>query len=164
MKKLIALIALFMFAAVMSYASESLSADGTDKAKIIQDATLTHEDGALDFGVLIRGTSQGTATVQPAANPAPTYSIVKPATGATSADHFTLANLDTDTEYSVSVPAGVTLSGPSSSTMAATLTKNIGATVSGVSSQDIYIGGTLTVASDQTLGEYEGTYTITVTY
>lgn len=165
MKKLIGLFVLLVFAAGMSYASESVSAQGDARAKIIQAATLTHANSAaLDFGVIIRGTG-GTVTLTPANPTVATYSSgVKAATGAVSADHFTLADLDEHTTYTVNVDDSVTLSGPSSSTMTATLTDNTEGTVSDVTSKEIYVGGELTVGASQTLGQYLGHYNVQVTY
>ena len=91
MKKLIGLIALFMFAAVMSYAAETVSATGTAKAKIIQAATLTHATGAaLDFGVLVADSDGGSVVVPAVASPTPTDTGIKRASGNVTSDHFTL--------------------------------------------------------------------------
>ena len=163
MKKLLGLLMLFAFAAVMAHAVESVSDDGTAKAKIIQAATLTHQDGALDFGTLIADDDGGTSTLEAVASPAAQDSGIKRVTAhPVSSDHFKLENLDGDTTYTVSVPASVTITN-GTQTMSVALTKS-NATVSGATSKDLYVGGTLTVGANQAVGEYEGTYQMTVTY
>ncbi len=164
MKKLIGLLVVFAVAATMAYAA-TVNADGQAKAKIIQAPTLTHvDDAALDYGVVIRN-SGGSVVIPAVASPTATYNTVAPATGAISADHFTLTGLDTVTTYSVSIPASVTLNGPNSATMSSTLVLSENpATVSGVETKDLYVGGTLTVGSSQELGSYIGTYNMVVTY
>lgn len=162
MKKLIGLLVVFAVAATMAYAA-TVNADGQAKAKIIQAPTLTHvDDAALDYGVVIRN-SGGSVVIPAVASPTATYNTVAPATGAISADHFTLTGLDTATTYSVSIPASVTLNGPNSATMSSTLVLS-DATVTGAETKELYVGGTLTVGSSQELGSYTGTYNMTVTY
>ncbi len=163
MKKLLGLLMLFAFAAVMAYAAEDLTANGTAKAKIIQAATLTHQDGALNFGTLIADDDGGTSTLAAVAGPTAQDSGINRVTAdPVSSDHFKLENMDTGTTYAVSVPASVTISN-GTQTMSVALTKS-DATVSGVASKDLYVGGTLTVGSDQAVGQYQGTYQMTVTY
>lgn len=155
-----------MFAAVMSYALETLTATGTAKAKIIQAATLTHEDGALNFGTIIPGTSAGTVTLAATASPtAVDSSEIKGRVDAdpVSSDHFTLANLDSGTTYTVSVPANVNISNGTQ-----TMTVDLNPSTTSVSSvsgtQAIYVGGVLHVGANQVPGSYTADYTMTVTY
>lgn len=165
MKKLIGLIALFMFAAVMSYATETVSDTGTAKAKIIQAATLTHEDGALDFGTIIPGTSAGTVTLDAVATPTAQDSdeiAGRVDANPVSSDHFTLANLDTGTTYTINVPATATITSGGNN-MTVDLTKS-DTTVTGVASKVFYVGGVLHVGANQTAGSYTGSYTVSVTY
>lgn len=165
MKKLLGLLMLFAFAAVMAHAAENVSvqAEGTAKAKIIQAATLTHQKGALDFGTLIADDDGGTSTLEAVASPTAQDSGINRVTAVpVSSDHFKLENMDTATTYTVSVPASVTISN-GTQTMSVALTKS-NDTVSGATSKDLYVGGTLTVGNNQAVGEYEGTYQMTVTY
>lgn len=165
MKKLIALIGLFMFAAVMSYAVETLTATGTAKAKIIEAATFTHEDGALDFGTIIPGTSAGTVTLGAVATPTAQDSdeiAGRVDADPVSSDHFKLEHLDTATTYTVSVPASVTISNGSQNMTVDLVGSD--ASVTGVASKNIYVGGVLHVGGGQATGAYSNTYTVTVTY
>ena len=166
MKKILGLLMLFMFAAVMSYAAESTSTTGTAKAKIIQAAVIEEASGAaLDFGTIVADTDGGTVQVTASSNPARNPSGIKVAGNDFSADHFVMSNLDADTEYSVAVDPSVTLSKQGATDMSATLVLSNGdSTVTGVTTKDVYVGGTLTVGANQAAGEYSGTYSITVTY
>ncbi len=165
MKKLIALIGLFIFAAVMSYAAETVSANGTAKAKIIQAATLTHANGAaLDFGVLVADSDGGSVVVPAVVSPTPTDTGIKRASGNVTSDHFTLANLDTATSYAVAVQDSVTIKNGNNDTMTVSPLTVSETPVTGVTSKELYVGGTLTIGSDQPSGDYTGDYTVTVTY
>ena len=163
MKKLIGLLVVFAVAATMAYAADDVTATGEAKAKIIQAATLTHETGALDFGTIIPGASAGTSTVAASASPSPNDSNLGGRVGNTvTADHFTLANLDTATTYTVSVPASVNISNGSE-----TMTVDLNASptsVNGTATQAIYVGGVLHVGASQAVGSYSANYTMTVTY
>lgn len=165
MKKLFGLVMVFMFAAVMSHATETLTAQGTAKAKIIQAATFVHASGAaLDFGTIIPGANEGTVTLSAVATPTPVDNQIGGRTSdPVSSDHFVLGNLDTGVTYHVSVPASVTITNANSDTMSVALTGS-DTDVTGVTSKDIYVGGVLTVGASQAVGEYEGNYTVTVTY
>lgn len=157
---------LFAFAAVMAHAAESVSvqAEGTAKAKIIQAATLKHATGAvLNFGTLIADNDGGTSTLEAVAGPTAQDSGIQRVTAdGVSSDHFTLENLDTATKYTVAVPASVTISN-GTQTMSVDLTGSADE-VTGVGSQDLYVGGTLHVGANQAVGQYTGDYTVTVTY
>lgn len=165
MKKLIALFMLFTFAAAVSYAAQEINATGTAKAKIIQAATLTHEDGALNFGTIIPSGSAGTVTLDAVASPTAHDSdeiAGRVTADPVSSDHFTLANLDTATTYTISVPPTATITS-STNNMTVDLTKSE-PTVTGTASKVFYVGGTLHVGANQAVGSYEGNYTVTVTY
>lgn len=165
MKKLIALVTLFMFAAVMSYAAETVSATGTAKAKIIQAATLTHATGAaLDFGVLVADSDGGTVVVPAVATPTPTDTGIKRASGDVTSDHFTLANLDTATSYAVSLPSSLVIKNANEDEMTVSSFTVSETPVTGVTSKELYVGGTLTIGANQASGSYQGDYTVTVTY
>ncbi len=164
MKKLLGLLMLFAFAAVMAHAAEDLTANGTAKAKIIQAATLTHVTGAvLNFGTLIADADGGTSTLAAVASPeASDTGINRVTADPVSSDHFKLENMDTATTYAVSVPASVSISN-GTQTMSVALTGSNGS-VTDATSKDLYVGGTLTVGANQAVGQYTGDYTVTVTY
>ena len=167
MKKLLGFLMLFVFAAVMSYAAESTSDQGQAKAKIVSAATIAHQTGALDFGTIFKNTTGGTVTVQNAAAPAPAYSDVTAAgSAATSSDHFVLNNLDTGTIYSLAFttsPITIAKEGDDTKIMSVALTLSDDL-VTGVTTKDVYVGGTLTVNGNQDEGQYTGNYTVNLTY
>ena len=78
---------------------------------------------------------------------------------------FTVTGDDNET-FKITKPATITLSGPSTSSMI--ITTSISGNTTGVSTTSnsyvFYIGGTLPVASNQTVGAYTGTYEVTVQY
>ena len=164
MKKIIVMFGLLVVTSVMANALETITDNGgTAKAKIIQAANLQHQDGALDFGVLIADDDGGSSTLEAVAAPTAADTGLKRATGAVSSDHFVLSNLDTATTYHVSIPASVTITKTGGETMTVALALS-DATVTGVATKDLYVGGTLTVGGNQAAGEYTGDYTMTVTY
>ena len=166
MKRLFGLVMLFMFAAIMSHATETLTDTGTAKAKIIEAATFSHVSGALDFGTIIPGTSAGTVTLGAVASPSALDSAEiggRVTADPVSSDHFTLGHLDTATTYTISVPATVTISNGATGSMVVDLNPSA-TSVTGVSSADLYVGGVLHVGANQETGAYQNSYTVTVTY
>jgi len=166
MKKLIALVALFMFAAVMSYATETTTGTGTAKAKIVAAATIEEVSGsALDFGTIFKKTGGGTVTLTADPSPSRTSSTLTFGAAGFSSDHFLMSNLDVGTTYSLSVPDSVTITKEGGSeTM--TVVPNVAPTSfsADAATKDVYVGGVLTVGDDQAIGQYSGTYLVTVTY
>ena len=168
MKKLIGLFVLLVFAAAMSYAAENVTADGQAKAKIIQAATLTHvTNAALDFGSLIKDADGGSSQLDPVASPTAHDTGLQRVTAVgVSSDHFTLAGLDSATTYNLSVqsPVTITKSGGSETMSVAPTLSETQIQNPAQATKDIYVGGTLTVGSDQAVGDYSGSYTVTLTY
>ena len=165
MKKLIGLFVLLVFAAGMSYAAETGAVAGQAKAKIIEEVDLQHvSNAALDFGTIIN-TSGGTVTIPANSNTAQYSSGVAAASGSTTRDQFTITGLSAGTNYTVEVDSSVTLEGPSAGDeMTATLSPSITSAIQGPSDVTLYVGGVLTVASDQAVGDYLGSYNVNVTY
>jgi len=157
---------LFAFAAVMTHAAENVTTQGTAKAKIIQAATLEKGQTDLDFGTIVANTNGGTVAVTAAKQAERTPQNIQVVTASGfSAGEFKLSNLDTDTTYHVSVDPSVPLQKAGATDMSAMLTLSAGDdTVHNVTSKTFYVGGTLTVNGNQTAGQYQGTYNVTVTY
>ena len=166
MKKIILVVCVFLFAAVMTHAAEDLTVQGTAKAKIIQAATLQKGATDLDFGTIVADTDGGTVAVTAAKQAARNPQNIQVVTDSGfSAGEFELSNLDTDTTYSVSVDSNVNLQKSGATDMPATLTLSAGDDeITGVTSKKFYVGGTLHVGNDQPAGQYTGTYQVSVTY
>ena len=166
MKKIMLLVGLFLFAAVFASAVETVTATGTAKAKIISAATVSHENNrALDFGTIIPGTGAGSVVLTAVDSTVKTDSNLGGRVDADpySSDHFTMSNLDVGTTYAVSVPATITIKNPENDEM--TVTPSLSdSSVTGVTSKEIYVGGTLAVPAGQANGQYQADYLLTVTY
>lgn len=136
------------------------------KAKIIQAATLQKGATDLDFGTIVADTDGGTVAVTAAKQAERNPQNIQVVTDSQfSAGEFELSNLDTDTTYHVSVDSSVNLQKSGATDMPAELTLSAGDDeVHGVLSKKFYVGGTLTVNGNQTAGQYEGHYNVTVTY
>ena len=118
----------------------------------------------LNFGKIAATAAPGTVTVDASGtlgSSTPNL-IVAGSTG--SVPTFTVtggANLS----YSTNIPASVTLNGPSSSSMIATLAKSGGASsLSGTGSDTFKVTGSLAVGANQTPGTYHNTFDVTVQY
>lgn len=166
MKKLIALVALFMFVAVMSYATETTTGTGTAKAKIVAAATIEEVSGsALNFGTIFKKAGGGTVSMTAAESTSRTSSTLTFATGGYSSDHFLMSNLDVGTTYNLSVPASVSITRDGGSeTMTVAPVLSVTSFEADAATKDIFVGGTLTVGDNQAVGQYSGTYLVTVTY
>ena len=166
MKKLIALFMLFTFAAAVSYAAQTVAATGQAHAKIVVAAAISHDTTVLDFGTLVKPTSAATVELTAAPTPVVTDSsgLVR-AAGATSADHFSLTNLENGVTYTVVIPATATIQDSASHTMTVDLTPSASSfTGTAGGTDDLYVGGTLHIGANQDAGDYTGSYTVSLTY
>ncbi len=167
MKKLIGLSMLLVFAGTLSYAAKTDPVNGTAKAKIVEAVTLTHATAdALNFGIIVKPGQATTVTVGAAAsNPSVNDGDgVQHVGGETiSSDKFTVSGLG-DAQYAVNLPtSAATLNGSVSGSMTVdTFTTN--AAASGNTASEFYIGGTLHIGAAQPVGEYTGSYPISITY
>ncbi|MGA7617407.1 MAG: DUF4402 domain-containing protein [Thermoanaerobaculia bacterium] len=123
-------------------------------------------DSALNFGSFIVGPSAGTVTVAP--DGTRTVSGVIPiATGSFNAASFTVTVSGSgNPHYLITIPAGLTLTGPGGATMSVdTFLSN--PAISGIASpparQDtLAIGATLRINANQQSGAYNGVFPVTV--
>lgn len=165
--------AIIMTAAVASaapaLAQSSATATANGSTTIIRPITLT-KNTDLAFGRIVRPTT-GTGTVA-IANTADTVTAGSGAVAiasTTSRAQFTIDGEGAQA-ISVSVPATMTLNGPSASTISVALSGDLGATstLSGTSgnagNQTLFVGGSFNLPSTQTTGAYSGTFNVTVAY
>ena len=126
------------------------------------------KESNLSFGFASPGPGAGTVTVTAEENPQRTASGVAsllPSAGAVSAAKFRV----TGTPYAsvnVSVPDGTTLFHEGgSSNLNLDLTSSATSLQLGASGENVfYVGGTTTFLSGQQLGQYTGTFTVTISY
>jgi len=165
-------------AAVAFAANTNAATDtGTADATVIQPITIT-ADQSLSFGKFVKGATGGTVVLTTAGARTATGDVVLSTAGAfESAGIFTVTG-ETDSTFSITVPATVTLTeaGTSTtmeittfsdldgSTAMTTAAGNVtGGTLTG-GTQTLYVGGELAVGATQVSADYTGTYDVTVEY
>lgn len=125
--------------------------------------SLSHDSGAaLDFGEICRSRSQQTITVNP--NGTGTSPNAFCQLTHTRADSFTVTG-NTGQSFSVTLPASATISNGNNSMTVSNFTSSC--SVSCVLSNFTHtfkVGGTLTVPANAAIGEYTGTYSVSITY
>lgn len=125
---------------------------------------------SLSFGSFVAGTG-GTVTVSPASIRSATGGVTLISSGAGAASQATISGTLGST-YSITLPANnsVSLSDGNAHTMAVNQFASNPAATSGstglllVGSQNLLIGATLSVTNNQVVGNYSGTFSVTVTY
>ncbi len=119
----------------------------------------------LDFGDVFRGPSAGTVLLTAAG--VRTSSLTLGALHAVSAAAFTVTG-GANATYAITLPTSITLTGPAGSTAMTvdTFTSNPGSTgtLSSGGTQVLTVGASLDVGANQADGDYNGTFTVTVTY
>lgn len=147
-------------------ASSYQSADFEFTFTIIGDSSLEHDTGAeLDFGTICASSAQQTLTVTPAGAIGPSSTNACPTT--VTADSFTFSNPDS-VSFSVTLPSSATLTNTSGG--GGTLTVNNftyscgGSCVVSSGSKTFTVGATLNIPSSPIVGEYTGTYPVSVTF
>ena len=135
-------------------------------ALIVTPITLSNNE-TLEFGEIVKSASGGDVIITASGTPTrtPSGDLTFMPSDVWRPSKFTVTGDDAET-FSITKPANITLNGPSSSSMI--ITTSISGSITGVSTSSnsyvFYIGGTLPVASDQTVGAYTGTYEVTVQY
>jgi hypothetical protein len=165
MKKIFVLT--FLFSAIMISSFAQITKTASAAANIITPITLV-KDLDMSFGnIAVNPTAPGGTVTLPASSTATrTYTggITLPAvTGLVQAAKFTV-NGEGTSAYSIAIPGSIIITS-SANTMTIVPVSNpsgSGALVGGT--QDIYVGGTLTVAAAQAVGSYTGTFNVTVNY
>ncbi|MFL0354956.1 DUF4402 domain-containing protein [Erythrobacter sp. GH1-10] len=139
------------------------TATGAATAEVVAPITITHTVGAvLDFGTFTAGTAAGTVTVDQAGVGSTTGDAVHVATSVESADAFTVSG-DANRGFDI-VAAGGTVAELGGATMAFTTDAPATGTLDGTGAASFTVGGTLSVAANQTPGVYSGSYVVTATY
>jgi hypothetical protein len=155
---------LSLTAAVASaQAAGSATATASAFAKVITPIAIT-KTADLNFGTIISGPA-GNVTVSPAG--------IENATGATvlnpnpnvSAALFSVTG-EPSTAYSIALPSSISITNGAQSMTVSAFTSNPtpGGVLSAGGSQALQVGATLAVATNQAIGNYSGTFSVTVAY
>lgn len=146
--------------------AHAVAQNATASAKIVAPLLISNTAG-LRFGDIAPHLSNsGTVEIETDSDKVCDANLTCFTTSPTGAAAYTVTGY-ADAVYDISVPASVTLNGSGSSagqSMTATLvgSKASGTLVSGT--DNFTVGGTLTVGANQAVGDYSGTYIVTVTY
>ncbi len=167
-----------LLAAPAVFAQSSATASNVQaSARIYVPITVSLTNGGMSFGdIFANATTGGDVTLDPKSNLCTaTGGPTTATTGTVSAAAFKVTGKRNAT-YAITLPAGATLAGPGSSSM---VVSNFTASVNGATasstatgllpsvanaSQTFTVGGTLTLAANQTDGDYAGTFDVTVAY
>ena len=154
---------LVSLAAVAAHAQSSASATASALAKVISPIAIT-KTADLNFGTIITGPA-GTVIVSPAG--------VETASGATvvnpnpnvSAAQFSVTG-EPSTAYSIALPSTITITNGAQTMTVDNFTSNPTPTglLSGAGAQSLAVGARLNVLANQAVGNYAGTFTVTVAY
>lgn len=161
-----------LLAAVVAGASfgahQASAADATANgtAEVITAISIS-KTADLRFGKFAAGTG-GTVVMSTAGSRSATGAVVLSTIDAGGAASFTVSGAG-DATYAVTLPSSATITHSTDSTKTmsiGTFTSNPSSTgtLSSGGSQTLAVGGTLTVASAQTVGSYTGTFTVSVEY
>lgn len=142
-----------------SGAAQAATADGTARATILQQVTVTNTSD-LQFGTVAIGTGGGSVAVSTAG--ARTCATTLVCTGATTAAGFNVSGA-TGMTVGISHPGSVTLTDGSGNNMTATIASSATSLVL-AGGDSFRVGGSLNVGATQAAGAYAGTFTVTVNY
>ncbi len=146
---------------LVSGAANAATADGTARATILQQVTVTNTSD-LQFGTVAIGTGGGAVTV--ATGGGRTCATTLVCSGATTSAGFSVSGA-TGMNVGISVPGSVTLTETGGATMSAALASSATSlTLLGTAADAFRVGGTLNVGGTQAAGAYAGTFTVTVNY
>ena len=161
------LILIILFSGFVASSFAQIAATATASANIITPISIA-KDLNMSFGnIAVNPTSPGGTVTLPAASSSTrsfTGGITLTAvTGLVQAAKFTVTGEGTSA-YTVTIPGTISIaSGTNTMSIVPVSNPNgSGALVGGT--QDIYVGGTLTVGATQAVGIYSGTFNVTVNY
>lgn len=154
---LLGTLALIVLIPAAGMAQTSDSATATANANIVAPITITWA-ADLDFGDIVAdATSAGTVTVDLAGA---ATAVTVQSLGGSAAAAFTVTG-ESGMAYDVTADPTVTLTGTGVD-MTATLNPDCGGCI--VGTDDVLVGGELTVGAGQLAGGYSGTFNVTVSY
>ena len=152
--------ALFALIAGTSFAQNSANAEASTFAEIVEPLKIV-KNNDLDFGRIIGGTAGGgTVTISAEDGATRTIGAALDAPGGNiQAAEFSITS--SDYTYGITM-TNTDLTATGLTNMEFSPVSSLGSSSTG--DKTLYVGGALTVGSDQEAGEYEGTVTVTVSY
>ncbi|NBC36914.1 DUF4402 domain-containing protein [Novosphingobium sp. FSY-8] len=164
MKKMLLAVGLLAMTSAPAIAGSgsTSTATGTATANVVAPVVLSHNSGAaLSFGRFTTGTG-GSVVVATSGSGSTTADVTFVPGSTTTADAFSLSG-DPSRSYAVSTTAGSVSNGSKTMPFTTQPSANTGA-LNSAGSGSFTVGGTLTVAGNETAGSYTGSYSATVTY
>lgn len=165
LSRLSLLAAVMAVAGTFSTGALAATASGTANATVLQPIAIT-AGTALNFGTFSGNASGGTVKVSTGSVRTLTGSVVVASGNTPTAGTFSVTGTGTST-FGITYPANFNVtSGANTMSVdvsAATNTNPTTGTLAG-GTATLSVGGTLTVAANQTAGAYTGSYTMTVEY
>ena len=146
--------------AMNASAAQAATAQGTAKAKILRQITLTNTSD-LQFATIISGATASTVAVSTAGGV--TCGAGLTCTGTTTAGSFNVQGTN-GAVVLVGGDSSVTLNGSLGGTMSSTLTYSAPNITLGTTGGSFQVGGTLSVGANQASGDYSGTFNVTANY
>ncbi|UCB55241.1 MAG: DUF4402 domain-containing protein [Thiotrichales bacterium] len=161
-KYIIAAGAAALSAGIYSASTLAASVTSTANATVIAPMTIG-ETQALDFGDIAEDGTGGTVALDASTGArTPGGGASASAGGGDQRGIYAITGVAGKT-YSISIP-GINLTGPGGATMSVVFTNDAALTIPGAGSDNIGVGGTITLGAGQTAGNYSGNYTVTVDY
>ncbi|MBT5471970.1 MAG: DUF4402 domain-containing protein [Nitrospina sp.] len=164
--KLKVAIATLLILGMSASSAMAAATTGTAEASVEEQISISISK-ELRFGELLQDNFGGTVTLKPGPSNNTTFSGVKPVIGSQfgSQSALFIVSGDANRAFTTTVDPSVDLTGPDGSApMNATLTNASDGVLDAFQNANVFIGGTLTVGGNQTIGAYTGTYNVTVDY
>ena len=164
MNALSRLLLLVLLVVPAAFAQTSVTLSGqTASATVLAGLTLANTQ-VLNFGKIVTSGTPGTAVLTTAGAMSYTGGITS-APGTATVASFT-ATGTTGQAVNLTIPATITITGPSASTMVITTSTDATANPITLATGTLIfkIAGSLAVSATQTTGAYNGTYAVTVAY
>lgn len=159
---IIAMAAVAGFIGFASTAANAATTSGTANATLVTAIAVTSGGTALEFGSI--GIAANTVTVSTAGARTATDAS-QLAGGTPAAANFNVTGT-ASTNYTVSLPASITITNGTDNLTVDSFTHDAGATpaLDGTGADTFNVGADLTIAGTESAGAYTGTFTVTVNY
>lgn len=149
--------------------AQSATATATSSATLLRPVAVSSSANLVFGRIVLPSSGTGTVTLGAASDTVTAAGGAAALAGTTSRAAFSIAG-EGGQAVTVSVPATVTMSGPSASSIAVSLTSSVSGSTSlsgsagAAGSASFFVGGSFSVPSAAATGAYSGTFTVTVAY